>query len=195
MKITDKEIAKKDLDAKIESEKEKILKRLTKLIGLGQGSAQYHKRLDKIYNLIKEKLFVNGEYKQLLKSADMYQRIETFMDYETEKVETTTGVYKVITTDIDSIIGEVFKSLYINIILAYLDDEESFGIPYIGKLFVSQSKKYHPIFKKIVKSLRCKFNLDPDFRKDLHRIDREEKIEVIDTAIKSMKKTLYEKVF
>ena len=195
MKTTDKELAKKELDAKIESEKDKILSRLTKLIGLRQGSSQYNKRLDKIYNIIKEKLFINGEYKQLLKSADLFQRIETFMDYETEKVETTTGTYKVIVTDIDNIIGEVFKSLYINIILSYLDDDEFFNIPYIGKLFISQIKKYNPIFKKIVKSLHCRFKIDSDFKKDIHKIDREEKIEIIDTAIKSMKKVLYEKVF
>ena len=194
MEKMSKEKAKLIIQQELEDEKEKLKVKILKLMDSSKGSIQYNRRLDKIYMLLKEKLMYEGDYKKLLHNADFYQKIELFMNYDREKVKETGDL--IITTDIDTLIGEVFKSLYINFILSFLEDEKGyFNLPYLGKLRVKEVRRFHPLQKQIISFFYGRVLLDEDLRKDLKKILDEEKIKVIDDVLQDTRKALYEKIY
>jgi len=190
-----KETASKMLDIDLEEQKEKLKTKLSNLLGKSASSIQYHRRLDTIFRILKEKLMYNGNYKKLLKNADFYQKVEMFMNYEEEKVSIGDDSRTVITSDIYTLIGEVYKSMYINFILSFLDDEKDFPLPYFGKLRIKEIDRYNPLYDKNVHYFYGRVYLDEALRKDLKKIDKEDKIEIIDDALKHTRKILTEKIF
>jgi hypothetical protein len=190
-KVSDpKELRKKAkdvLEQEIEEDRIKILNKVEALIGKESDSANYRKRLNHIYRMLKEKLMLGGDYKKLLRGADFYQRIETFMNYEYDSKD------NVIKGDVYDIIGEVFKSLYINFILAYLDDDPVF-LPYLGNLKVKEVDRFHPMHKKNIHYIFGNVQLDEQLKRDIRRIDREDKLDIITDVLRNTRKSLIEKV-
>lgn len=195
MKKELREKANKILDEELEQQKVRLKEKLSVLLGNNHSSAQYTRRLDTIFKTLKDKLMYEGNYKKLLRNADFYQKLELFMNYDEEVVEVGNTQKKVITTDIYKLIGEVFLSLYINFILSFLDDESEFPLPYFGRLKIKEIDRFNPFHNKNIHYFYGRIFLDDALRKDLQRIDKEEKLDLIDDALKHTEKILREKMY
>jgi len=189
--------ASKILDAELAEQRENLRKRIFQLVGLASSSSKQTRRIDRIFQNLKDKLMFDGNYSKLVKNADFYSRIESFMDYDKEIITGPDGKnpQTVITSDIDSIIGEVFKAMYILFILTFLDGETEFPLPYLGRLKIREIDRFNPLHKKNVHYFYGRMYLDPALRRDLQRIDKEEKLDIIDVALKQTEKILTEKMY
>lgn len=176
------------IDNELMEEKEKLKERLSKLMGNSKETYKYKKRLDKIFKILNDKLMYEGKYQKIFRNADFYQKLELFMDYEKDDEGN-------IVTDIDKVIGEVFKSLYINFILSFLEREERFPLPYFGELKIKEIDRFNPLFSRNIHYFYGRMYLDKALRKDLQKIDKEEKIDIIDNVLTQTKKALVEKMF
>jgi hypothetical protein len=178
---------------RLEEEKKNLKDNLHKILGVDNGSVTYKRRLDKIYKTLTDNLMTEGDAKKLLVESDYYQKIELFMTYKEGKDEATNKKY--ITTNIYDIIGEVFKSMYILLILSFLEGEEFFYLPYIGKIAISDVVKFNSHAGKNSHYFYGKLILDRDLKRDLAKIDREEKLQVIKDILNKTRKNLMEKVY
>lgn len=183
------------LDLDLLKQKEKLKKRIDDIIGSDKSSYLYKRRLDTIFKSLKDKLLYDESCRKLIKSVDFYQKVEMFMNYDEESMNFNEESKKVITTDIYTLIGEVFKGLYINFILNFLEEEPDFNIPYIGKIRIKEIDRFNPLFKKNIHFFYGRIFLDKSLREDLKRIDKEEKLMIIDSALERTKKILKEKVY
>jgi hypothetical protein len=177
------------VQSEIDEGKEEIQRKLDRLLGKGLSEYQYKRRIDKIYKLLRDTLMLGQNHKKLIRSADFYQKIELFMNY---RRDTATGL---IETPIDKLIGEVFKSMYINFILHFLDDEGDFPIPYLGMLRIKEIDRFNPLWNKNIHYFYGRVYLDEGLRKDLQNINKGEKIGMVKDAINDMGEILSEKVF
>ncbi len=187
----DLEKAKQIMEAQLEADKENLRSMINKILLSTQNEVQYNNRLVKICNIIRERLNESTDAEKILQSSDIYQKIEVFMNYDYE-IDENTG-QKVITSDIYTLIGEVFKSLYVNFILSYLERERSFPLPYIGKIWIIKWRKFHPISKRVVEALVGKLALDKDLRNDLKKIEKKARIGIIDDILDETRKNLMDK--
>jgi hypothetical protein len=184
-----KELAKLTIDSEIEEQKKVILEKIKDFMGKDfKDPIRYNKRLAKIMTMIKEKLLSDGETSNLLKNADIYQKIELFMTYD---VEEETGHIK---NDIYEIIGEVFKAFYILFILSHLEEEPEFMIPYLGNMRIKEVERFIPLFDKIVHYFYGSVNLDKTLRSELHKMKREEKTETLKHILKKTEESLSEHI-
>lgn len=195
MEEVQKEQVNLKLDSDLQKQKDKLKKRIDEIIGSDKSAYFYKRRLETIFNTIKDKLLYDDSCRKMLKSADFFQKIEMFMNYDEEKVEFGEEKKSVITTDIYSVISEVFKSLYINFILSFLEEEPDFMVPYIGRIRIKEVDRFNPLFKKNLHFFFGRIYLDKSLREDLKRIDKEEKLSIIDSALDRTRKILKEKIY
>ena len=77
-----KKDAKSNILKEIEDNKEALKVKLDRFIDQGKESRYYKRKLDKIMEIMKDKCFYEGKASNVLSSADFYQKIELFMDYD-----------------------------------------------------------------------------------------------------------------
>ena len=151
-----------------------------------EGDSRYvRRRLDRIFEILKERCFYEGNPKKVLSGADFYQKIELFMNYD-KKHYTDEETYEMI--------AQVFKSLYMNFLLAFLEEDEYMPIPYIGKIKIKNVVRYSPFHRKEIKKYYGIVKLDPDLRKELNKIDKGQKIDLIKETLDTTEKILKEKI-
>jgi hypothetical protein len=197
IKITDKDLlrAKESLKDEIDNEVESLQEKLSKIVdNPDKGSAVYRRRLDKICKVIEEKFLSNRlNVETLTFCADFYQRIEVFMNY-TKRKDTETGV-TIIETDIHDLISEMYKSMYINFLLSYLEGEFNFKLPYFGKLYLKRVQRFSPFLQKMTEIVLGRITLDKELRKDLVDIDKKKKINMVSDILLETKKILAAKLY
>lgn len=187
-----KEKAEKIKTAEAQVDIDKILKKFYSLCGIKEDDSFYQRRRDKIFKLLKDVFMMTNNKKKLIIGADLYQKVESFMTYQETSLSDGT---KAITTDIETLIGEVLKGLYISFLLHFLDDsEELFPIPYFGKLRIKEINRFNPLHKKNIHYFYGRLYLDEGLRKDLQAIYRNDQIDILDSALKDTKKILEEKI-
>lgn len=151
-----------------------------------EGESRYYKRrLDKIFEIMKERCFYEGKPLKVLQGADFYQKIELFMNYDAEH-------YK--EDEVYELIAEVFKSLYMNFLLAYLEEDDYIPIPYIGRIKIKEINRYSEFHKMNIKKHYGIVKLDRDVTRDLRLIDKGEKIDLIQETMDETEKLLKEKI-
>lgn len=159
-----REVVIKELNHEIDQ----LSAKLDNVLGESSSSrASSRQRLMQILTLLRGRLLVPGYDKKILHNADLYQRIESFMLYDKD------------TDDVYTLIGEVFRSLYVNFILYYLDDEQPrFSLPYLGEITVHNRMKDGTAGKGDSQKI-CSFKMDRNLLSDLKRVDRDEQMSVI----------------
>lgn len=168
----------------LEEEQEKLGEKLKKF--LNQENEHYFtKHLKRIFEVIKDRCLMHGSPPKLLMGADFYQKIELFMNYDRESYSDH---------EIYDLICEVFKSFYINFILAYLEDEDYIPLPYIGKIKLQEVMKYSEFHKEIVKFYYGVIRLDDQFRGELKNIREGKSSNITDSALEQTEKILNEKI-
>jgi hypothetical protein len=174
-----REVAVKELNYEIDQ----ICINLDRILGESSSSkASSKQRLTRVVALLKDRLAIPGHGKDIFHNADLYQRIEAFMLYSKD------------TDDIYTLIGEVFRSLYVNFILSYLSSDESgFMIPYLGEITIHDRVKDETAGKGDSQKIGS-FKMNRNLLSDLKRADRDEQLIVIqdllDAAAKSSRELL-----
>jgi len=159
----------------------KISSRLGQFINKETDARYYDRRLQKILEVMKDKCFFNGKPKKALLGADLYQKIELFMDYNNSKFSED---------EIYEIIGQVFKGLYVNVVLGYLEEADYIPIPYIGKVKIKEVDRYSELHKRLIKSFYGIIKLDPDLKREIKSIHENEQINLFEDAIKETEEIL-----
>jgi hypothetical protein len=178
---------KSRLLADIADGKDALEANLDKFINNKEDSKYYKRRLNRIMEHMQNKCFYEGKPNKVLESADFFQKIELFMDYDSEEYSDD-AIYK--------IIGEVFKSMYINFLLLYMDEEEEYmPLPYIGELRLKDAEHYSEMHKKSIKSFFGSIKLDKTLLKELKKIRAGEKLSIIDDLIEDTAEELKKKAY
>ena len=164
--------------------KTQLLEKLSRFQKKGD-SRYYKRRLDKIYEILKERCFYEGKPLKVLEGADFYQKIEAFMLYDKEHYSDE---------EIYELIAQVFRSLYTNFILAFLEDEDFIPLPYIGKIKIMDTEHYSEFHKMNVKRYYGIIKLDTDIRKELNAINKNQKIDMIQEVLDNTGKNLKDKI-
>ncbi len=179
-KKTVKSIIMEDL----ERSKTILEKKLSKF-GKMAESRYYYRRLNKIFNIMKERCFFEVKPIKVLAGADFYQKIELFMNYDKSTYNDD---------EIYELISQVFKSLYINFLLAYLEEDEYIPLPYIGKIRIKELDRYSNFHKKMIKYFYGVIKLDDQIRKEIKQIEKGLKIEAVNETMAETKRVLTETV-
>ena len=96
--------------------------------------------------------------------------------------------------EIYELISQVFKSLYINFLLAYLEEDEYIPLPYIGKIRIKELDRYSNFHKKMIKYFYGVIKLDDQIRKEIKQIEKGLKIEAVNETMAETKRVLTETV-
>jgi hypothetical protein len=178
------------LKEEIRKDTSELREKIHKLLDKHQGKSRSDKRLNKIYRLILGKAEELGK-SRFFDNPDFYAKIEAFMTYKSKQ---DINGDTVIATDIDDLIGEVFKSLYINFLLNYLEGESCIPFPYFGEMYIKEVTRLDESYSEKTKFFYGKMKLDKDLREDLHSIDNDEKLPIIESILEDTKKILMDKL-
>ena len=163
---------KKALEAKLD----KILKK--------DDSRYYSRRLKWIYEIIQERCIMEGKKPEVLAGADFYQKIELFMNYDKD-------IYN--DMEVYDFIAEVFKSYYVNFILAFLEGEKFVPLPYLGQIKMREFERYSHMHKRMVNSFFGTVKLDPRVKRELKKINKGLKTDIIKDTLDETERILTEK--
>jgi hypothetical protein len=164
--------------------KDQLEVKLKKLMKDSYGNHFYERRLNRILDIIYEGGFVTGKAPKILGSADFYQKIEAFMNYDKEIF----GEREIFT-----LIEQVYKSMYIVFILSFLDDAP-FNVPYLGAIHATSKEIYSELLKKKCHGVYLGFKALPEVKEDLKKLSLGEKIDIIDEVLLDTEEVLAKKI-
>jgi len=148
----------------------------------------YKRKMDQLYSYIEDKGFPNGDRSQIMDMADFYQKIELFMEYDKEDYSEE---------EIYRLIAEVYKSMYVNFILYFLNAEhgETFPIPYIGdyRLHHTVTKTENVKAGKVHRFYGV-LRMFKDVKDEIRRILNGDDTFLIDDAMEEIKQVLQDKM-